>query len=79
MKIFGSQQCPGCVQLKSLMKKKGISYTFFDITDSDGLAELATYGLADELTIPIVVKGEEKLDLNTYTNELKKLHSKKEN
>ena len=76
MKVFGTQTCGGCIELKKLLAQKGVSYTFFDISESDGLAELAVYGLADEVSIPIVVRGEDKVDLNEYVAELQQLPDK---
>jgi len=76
IKVFGTFLCPGCIVLKELLDKKGVDYTFFDITDPDGLTELACLGLADELALPVVVLGEEKANLTDFTQSIESLLDK---
>jgi len=67
-KVFGTQTCPGCIQIKKLLDAANASYEFFDVSTSAGLAELAIHGLADELAIPIVVDnhGKKIEDLDAF-------------
>ena len=73
IKVFGTHICAGCLELKNLLDKKDVEYEFHNIHEADGLAELASIGLADELSIPIVVDDNGKVDLDTFVELLNSL------
>lgn len=72
IKVFGQHSCIGCVTLEAELKKKKINYEFYNVTEPEGLAELAACGLADERTVPILLdkKGNKVKDLNTFVASL---------
>ena len=73
IKVFGSHTCNGCIVLEAELKKKKVPYEFYNIREPEGLAELAAHGLADELSIPIVLdeNGDKVQDLNAFIERLK--------
>jgi len=78
IKVFGTFLCPGCISIKNLLDRKGVDYNFFNVAESDGLAELASLGLSDELTIPIVTIEDEKTNLTGFEIKIKALPDKEE-
>ena len=70
IKVFGTNSCINCIKLKNLLDSKKVNYTYYNIRESDGLAELAISGLADELEVPIVANDNGKLDLDTFVEKL---------
>lgn len=73
-KVFGSETCVNCSILKTYLVRKGIDFQYYDISTREGLAKLASYGLAGELSIPILTdETGYKLDVNEKKKEFDKL------
>lgn len=67
IKVFGTHTCSGCIELEALLKKNSVEYVFFNVSEKEGLAELALAGLADSLAIPIIVENGKKVLLEDFT------------
>jgi predicted DCC family thiol-disulfide oxidoreductase YuxK len=71
VKVFGISNCEGCTQLIALLISKGVKYEYYDVKTPQGLGLLASYGLADQQEIPIVVNADGKMiDVDNFVNEV---------
>lgn len=57
IKVFGATACPGCVTVKTLLNKRGIAFTEYDVNNVDDMEAAMAYNVRG---IPTVVVG--KLD-----------------
>jgi glutaredoxin len=61
--IFTTNSCPKCIEIKSLLQKKGIEYKEFNVEEPDGLAELAMLGIGVQSVPVLVWNGETFTDI----------------
>lgn len=79
LKIYGSMQCPDCVQCKQDLDKAGVPYTFFEFSESllnlktflcyrDSLPVFAQVKESGSIGIPCIVdeNGSVSLDWEQY-------------
>lgn len=56
--IFGIPTCPDCIKLKKELEEKNEEFIYYDITESEGLAEAAFRGVFDKADkkLPIIIE-----------------------
>ena len=64
--VYGSRQCPHCVNFKSKLDSIGLEYTFHDIDVSDQyalemVARVKASGHTEGISIPVVVVNDQQL------------------
>ncbi len=70
IQVFGIKACKGCIQFLALLIEKGLKYEYYDVKSADGLALLASYGLADQEETPIIVENGHLVDFDMYVKKL---------
>lgn len=53
VKVFGMNNCAGCVTVKALLKQKAIAYSELDVMNPDHMAEASDYGVRGVPTVVI--------------------------
>ena len=64
--VYGSRQCPHCVNFKAKLDSIGLEYTFHDIDISDQyalemVARVKASGHTEGISIPVVVVNDQQL------------------
>lgn len=54
IKVFGATACPGCVTVKTLLNKRGIAFTEYDVNNIDDMEAAMAYNVR---SIPTLVIG----------------------
>lgn len=57
VKVFGMENCPGCVTVKTLLKNKGVEFIEYDVMNVDHMEE-AQQNLVRSVPTVIVVDGQ---------------------
>ena len=64
--VYGSHQCPHCVNFKAKLDSIGLEYTFYDVDVSDQyalemVARVKASGHTEGISIPVVVVNDQQL------------------
>ena len=64
--VYGSLQCPHCVNFKAKLDSIGLEYTFYDVDVSDQyalemVARVKASGHTEGISIPVVVVNDQQL------------------
>ena len=73
--VYGSNQCPHCVNLKVKLDSIGLKYTFYDIDLSDQYAlemveRVKVAGHTQKFSIPVVLVNDRELFIAPHINKI---------
>ena len=73
--VYGSNQCPHCVNLKLKLDSIGLKYTFYDIDLSDQYAlemveRVKVAGHTQKFSIPVVLVNDQELFIAPHINKI---------
>lgn len=59
VKVFGMENCAGCLVVKNLLEFKGVGFEYIDIMNTENMAEAQKRGIRSVPTTYITVDGVE--------------------